>query len=94
MLETNNDTFNCCIYNICILSLIHSSKAECSAKSWVAQKNFVGRQILGRWYAVMRYANGKNDTSDCLLHDLSVHPTILNAIRVLLVVHLKMARVI
>lgn len=73
-----------CVIVFCtlvVLSIVTSSEAACSNKSWKAMQNMDGNSILGRWYAVLRFANGKGDNSDCLWHDLRVHPTVPDAIQ-------------
>lgn len=62
----------CTIY---VLFFINSSDADCSDKSWVSVKNIEIEKLLGRWYAVLRFENGKDDNSDCLWHDLIRDPT-------------------
>lgn len=66
---------------IFVLFFINSAEADCSSKSWNVVKNLDLGKLLGRWYAVLRFANGKNDTSDCLWHDLRIHPTIPNVVQ-------------
>lgn len=66
---------------IFVLSFIKSSEADCTDNSWVAVKNVDTAKLLGRWYAVLRFENGKDDNSDCLWHDLVRHPTQPNAIQ-------------
>lgn len=69
------------VCTILVLIFTSSAEADCSSKSWKVVQNMSVSDVLGRWYAVLRFANGKNDTSDCLWHDARIHPTIPNTIQ-------------
>lgn len=69
--------FVCTIF---VLSYIHLSEGECDDTLWVAVPNIEMKKIHGRWYSVLRFANGDDDNSDCLWHDVKAHPSIPGAV--------------
>lgn len=68
------------VCTILLLFFTSSAKADCSSKSWTVVPKMTASEILGRWHAVLGFANG-NDTFDCLWHDIRMHSTIPNAVK-------------
>lgn len=68
------------VCTLLVLFFKSSAKADCSSKSWTVVPKMSASEILGRWHAVLGFAN-ENDTFDCLWHDIRMHPTIPNAVK-------------